>query len=111
MSDTCMCVCVSAAAMEELLCELRLFLDLLDREYLSAGVRERKMQLSNILHRVLSERGEVPECCMFNQTTEGRTSPPSGRKLLALVQDRRTSQFGDISPHSDSLMRGDTSPN
>uniref|UniRef100_A0A3Q3VJ32 PH domain-containing protein n=1 Tax=Mola mola TaxID=94237 RepID=A0A3Q3VJ32_MOLML len=37
--------------MEELVCELRLFLDLLDREYLSAGVRERKMHLSNILHR------------------------------------------------------------
>uniref|UniRef100_A0A673BAR0 Actin filament-associated protein 1 n=1 Tax=Sphaeramia orbicularis TaxID=375764 RepID=A0A673BAR0_9TELE len=39
--------------MEELVCELRLFLDLLDREYLSAGVREKKMHLSNILHRVI----------------------------------------------------------
>lgn len=50
--------------MEELVCELRLFLDLLDREYLSAGVRERKMHLSNILHRVLSEKGEIicPHC-------------------------------------------------
>lgn len=55
----CLHVCVSAAAMEELVCELRLFLDLLDREYLSAGVRERKMHLSNILHRVLSEKGEI----------------------------------------------------
>lgn len=53
------CVCVCAAAMEELVCELRLFLDLLDREYLSAGVRERKMHISNILHRVLSEKGEL----------------------------------------------------
>ncbi|KAF0038996.1 hypothetical protein F2P81_009480 [Scophthalmus maximus] len=43
-------------AMEELVCELRLFLDLLDREYLSAGVREKKMHLSNILHRVLSDK-------------------------------------------------------
>lgn len=51
---------VRVAAMEELLSELRLFLDLLDREYLSAGVRERKMHISNILHRVLSERGEAP---------------------------------------------------
>ncbi|KAM9425495.1 actin filament-associated protein 1 isoform 2-T2 [Pholidichthys leucotaenia] len=42
--------------MEELLCELRLFLDLLDREYLSAGVREKKTHLSNILHRVLSDK-------------------------------------------------------
>lgn len=57
---------VRVAAMEELLCELRLFLDLLDREYLSAGVRERKMHLSNILHRVLSERGEAPGCYTLN---------------------------------------------
>ncbi|GLD68231.1 actin filament-associated protein 1 isoform X1 [Lates japonicus] len=46
----------SSRAMEELVCELRLFLDLLDREYLSAGVREKKMHLSNILHRVLSDK-------------------------------------------------------
>uniref|UniRef100_A0A3Q0RZB2 Actin filament-associated protein 1 n=1 Tax=Amphilophus citrinellus TaxID=61819 RepID=A0A3Q0RZB2_AMPCI len=45
--------------MEELVCELRLFLDLLDREYLSAGVREKKTHLSNILHRVLSDKGEI----------------------------------------------------
>lgn len=57
--DYTLCVCVCAAAMEELVCELRLFLDLLDREYLSAGVRERKMHISNILHRVLSEKGEL----------------------------------------------------
>ena len=47
--------------MEELVCELRLFLDLLDREYLSAGVREKKIHLSNILHRVLSDKGEISE--------------------------------------------------
>ncbi|XP_029932075.1 actin filament-associated protein 1 isoform X2 [Myripristis murdjan] len=46
----------SSRAMEELVSELRLFLDLLDREYLSAGVREKKMHLSNILHRVLSDK-------------------------------------------------------
>ncbi|CAN9509826.1 unnamed protein product [Ophioblennius macclurei] len=46
----------SSRAMEELVCELRLFLDLLDREYLSAGVREKKTHLSNILHRVLSDK-------------------------------------------------------
>uniref|UniRef100_A0A3B5Q9W8 Actin filament-associated protein 1 n=1 Tax=Xiphophorus maculatus TaxID=8083 RepID=A0A3B5Q9W8_XIPMA len=37
--------------MEELVTELRLFLDLLDREYLSAGVREKKVHLSHILHQ------------------------------------------------------------
>ena len=52
-------IVVCSAAMEELVCELRLFLDLLDREYLSAGVREKKMHLSNILHRVLSDKGEA----------------------------------------------------
>uniref|UniRef100_A0A8C2DDE4 Actin filament-associated protein 1 n=1 Tax=Cyprinus carpio TaxID=7962 RepID=A0A8C2DDE4_CYPCA len=37
--------------MEELLAELRVFLELLDREYLTAGVREKKQQILNILHR------------------------------------------------------------
>ncbi|XP_077597807.1 actin filament-associated protein 1 isoform X1 [Stigmatopora nigra] len=46
----------SNGAMEELVYELRLFLDLLDREYLSAGIREKKMHLSNILNRVLSDQ-------------------------------------------------------
>ncbi|MED6253925.1 hypothetical protein ATANTOWER_008383, partial [Ataeniobius toweri] len=48
--------CVCFVAMQELVTELRLFLDLLDREYLSAGVREKKVHLSNILHRVLSDK-------------------------------------------------------
>ncbi|KAM9462236.1 actin filament-associated protein 1 isoform 5-T5 [Clarias gariepinus] len=43
-------------AMEELVAELRVFLELLDREYLSAAVREKKQQISNILHRVLSAK-------------------------------------------------------
>uniref|UniRef100_A0A3B3Z9R8 Actin filament-associated protein 1 n=1 Tax=Periophthalmus magnuspinnatus TaxID=409849 RepID=A0A3B3Z9R8_9GOBI len=42
--------------MEELVGELRLFLDLLDREYLSAGIREKKTHLSNILNRVLADK-------------------------------------------------------
>uniref|UniRef100_A0A3B4DPE2 Actin filament-associated protein 1 n=1 Tax=Pygocentrus nattereri TaxID=42514 RepID=A0A3B4DPE2_PYGNA len=42
--------------MEELVAELRVFLELLDREYLSAAVREKKQQISNILHRVLSAK-------------------------------------------------------
>lgn len=52
-------LCASSAAMEELVTELRLFLGLLDREYLSAGVREKKAHLSNILHRVLADKGGV----------------------------------------------------
>ncbi|XP_028998351.1 actin filament-associated protein 1 isoform X2 [Betta splendens] len=59
-------------AMEELVCELRLFLDLLDREYLSAGVREKKMHLSNILHRVLSEK----EPSFKSEIHSGLPAPP-----------------------------------
>lgn len=44
--------------MEELLAELRVFLELLDREYLTAGVREKKQQILNILHRVLATKGK-----------------------------------------------------
>jgi len=60
--------------MEELVCELRLFLDLLDREYLSAGVREKKTHLSNILHRVLSDKGEVSCHIMLPNFSEIHTS-------------------------------------
>ncbi|XP_039996897.1 actin filament-associated protein 1 isoform X2 [Xiphias gladius] len=59
-------------AMEELVCELRLFLDLLDREYLSAGVREKKMHLSNILHRVLSDK----EPSFKSEIHSGLPAPP-----------------------------------
>ncbi|KAK9524352.1 hypothetical protein VZT92_016755 [Zoarces viviparus] len=59
-------------AMDELVCELRLFLDLLDREYLSAGVREKKMHLSNILHRVLSDK----EPSFKSEIHSGLPAPP-----------------------------------
>ncbi|XP_072233077.1 actin filament-associated protein 1 isoform X2 [Leuresthes tenuis] len=59
-------------AMEELVCELRLFLDLLDREYLSAGVREKKTHLSNILHRVLSDK----EPSFKQEIHSGLPAPP-----------------------------------
>ncbi|XP_048827020.1 actin filament-associated protein 1 isoform X4 [Brienomyrus brachyistius] len=49
-------VLFASRAMEELVSELRLFLELLDREYLSAGVREKKLHISNILHRVLAAK-------------------------------------------------------
>ncbi|XP_077057067.1 actin filament-associated protein 1 isoform X3 [Siphateles boraxobius] len=57
-------------SMEELLAELRVFLELLDREYLTAGVREKKQQILNILHRVLATR--EPSC-----KTEIHTSLPA----------------------------------
>ncbi|XP_056111510.1 actin filament-associated protein 1 isoform X2 [Rhinichthys klamathensis goyatoka] len=57
-------------AMEELLAELRVFLELLDREYLTAGVREKKQQILNILRRVLATR--EPSC-----KTEIHTSLPA----------------------------------
>ncbi|XP_063043139.1 actin filament-associated protein 1 isoform X1 [Engraulis encrasicolus] len=41
-------------AMDELVSELRVFLDLLDMEYLSTGVREKKAHISNILNRILN---------------------------------------------------------
>ncbi|XP_059386869.1 actin filament-associated protein 1-like isoform X3 [Carassius carassius] len=57
-------------AMEELLAELRVFLELLDREYLTARVREKKQEILNILHRVLATR--EPSC-----KTEIHTSLPA----------------------------------
>ncbi|KAK7134684.1 hypothetical protein R3I93_017956 [Phoxinus phoxinus] len=60
----------ASRAMEELLAELRVFLELLDREYLTAGVREKKQQILNILHRVLATR--EPSC-----KTEIHTSLPA----------------------------------
>ncbi|EHB03677.1 Actin filament-associated protein 1 [Heterocephalus glaber] len=43
--------------MEELIVELRLFLELLDHEYLTSTVREKKAVLTNILLRIQSSRG------------------------------------------------------
>ncbi|XP_051522418.1 actin filament-associated protein 1 isoform X3 [Myxocyprinus asiaticus] len=57
-------------SMEELLAELRVFLELLDREYLTAGVREKKQQILNILLRVLATK--EPSC-----KTEIHTSLPA----------------------------------
>lgn len=46
--------------MEELIVELRLFLELLDHEYLTSTVREKKAVLTNILLRLQSSKGEFP---------------------------------------------------
>uniref|UniRef100_W5MVU0 Actin filament-associated protein 1 n=1 Tax=Lepisosteus oculatus TaxID=7918 RepID=W5MVU0_LEPOC len=53
--------------MEELVSELRIFLELLDREYLTASVREKKALISNILNRVLAEKVKISQ---FKMTTE-----------------------------------------
>ncbi|XP_028857516.1 actin filament-associated protein 1 isoform X2 [Denticeps clupeoides] len=47
-------------AMEELVSELRHFLDLLDSEYLSMAVREKKVHISNILRTILA--ATEPSC-------------------------------------------------
>ncbi|XP_051968256.1 actin filament-associated protein 1-like isoform X3 [Xyrauchen texanus] len=60
----------ASRAMEELLAELRVFLELLDREYLTAGVREKKQRILNILHKVLATK--EPSC-----KTEIHTSLPA----------------------------------
>ncbi|XP_008322086.1 actin filament-associated protein 1 isoform X2 [Cynoglossus semilaevis] len=62
----------SEKGMEELVCELRLFLDLLDREYLTAGVREKKVHLSNILNRVLADK----EPSFKSEIHSGLPAPP-----------------------------------
>uniref|UniRef100_A0A671QQH2 Actin filament-associated protein 1 n=1 Tax=Sinocyclocheilus anshuiensis TaxID=1608454 RepID=A0A671QQH2_9TELE len=61
--------------MEELLAELRVFLELLDREYLTAGVREKKQQILNILHRVLATRGK-PKPPLAAQIHTSLPAPP-----------------------------------
>lgn len=43
--------------MEELIVELRLFLELLDHEYLTSTVREKKAVITDILLRIQSSRG------------------------------------------------------
>ncbi|CAH2299743.1 Hypothetical predicted protein [Pelobates cultripes] len=60
--------------MEELIAELRLFLELLDNEYLTTAVREKKTVISNILHRILSSK----ECEMKNHVhkTDSVPAPP-----------------------------------
>jgi len=44
--------------MEELIVELRLFLELLDHEYLTSTVREKKAVITNILLRIQSSKGQ-----------------------------------------------------
>lgn len=67
--------------MEELVSELRLFLELLDREYLSAGVREKKLHISNILRRVLAAKGQSCPSLLSDPVT-----PSSAAVCVLLVK-------------------------
>ncbi|XP_047194802.1 actin filament-associated protein 1 isoform X5 [Hippoglossus stenolepis] len=94
-------VFTSSRAMEELVCELRLFLDLLDREYLSAGVREKKMHLSKILHRVLSDK----EPSFKSEIHSGLPAPPQ-MPLPAIPHPWLSSNNGPPPLPSSSLPEG-----
>ncbi|XP_018083959.1 actin filament-associated protein 1 isoform X2 [Xenopus laevis] len=61
--------------MEELIVELRLFLDLLDHEYLTTTVREKKTLISNILYRIQSARES--ELKIHNHRAEMPCSVPA----------------------------------
>ncbi|XP_027629667.1 actin filament-associated protein 1 isoform X2 [Tupaia chinensis] len=63
--------------MEELIVELRLFLELLDHEYLTSTVREKKAVITNILLRIQSSKGfEVKGHAQKQEPTSSLPAPP-----------------------------------
>nr|XP_044623824.1 actin filament-associated protein 1 isoform X6 [Equus asinus] len=67
----------SSTAMEELIVELRLFLELLDHEYLTSTVREKKAAIADILLRVQSAKGfEVKDHVQKQETPNSLPAPP-----------------------------------
>ncbi|XP_058286220.1 actin filament-associated protein 1 isoform X2 [Hylobates moloch] len=63
--------------MEELIVELRLFLELLDHEYLTSTVREKKAVITNILLRIQSSKGfDVKDHAQKQETTNSLPAPP-----------------------------------
>ncbi|XP_027692399.1 actin filament-associated protein 1 isoform X2 [Vombatus ursinus] len=63
--------------MEELIVELRLFLELLDHEYLTSTVREKKAVITNILLRIQSSKGfEVKDHVHKQEVTSSLPAPP-----------------------------------
>ncbi|XP_028594162.2 actin filament-associated protein 1 isoform X4 [Podarcis muralis] len=63
--------------MEELIVELQLFLQLLDHEYLTTTVREKKAALSNILLRIQSSKDfEIKENAQKQEVTSNLPAPP-----------------------------------
>ncbi|XP_048704915.2 actin filament-associated protein 1 isoform X3 [Caretta caretta] len=67
-----------ARAMEELIVELRLFLELLDHEYLTSTVREKKAVITNILLRIQSSKGfEIKEHVQKQEVSNSLPSLPA----------------------------------
>ncbi|XP_061443517.1 actin filament-associated protein 1 isoform X3 [Rhineura floridana] len=65
------------SAMEELIVELQLFLQLLDHEYLTTTVREKKAVLSNILLRIQSSKDfEIKENAQKQEVVNNLPAPP-----------------------------------
>uniref|UniRef100_G1P7P4 Actin filament-associated protein 1 n=1 Tax=Myotis lucifugus TaxID=59463 RepID=G1P7P4_MYOLU len=63
--------------MEELIVELRLFLELLDHEYLTSTVREKKAVIADILLRIQASRGsEVRDHAPKQETPSSLPAPP-----------------------------------
>ncbi|XP_032042583.1 actin filament-associated protein 1 isoform X5 [Aythya fuligula] len=63
--------------MEELIVELRLFLELLDHEYLTSTVREKKAVITNILLRIQSSKGfEIKEHVQKTEVANSLPAPP-----------------------------------
>ncbi|XP_044298829.1 actin filament-associated protein 1 isoform X2 [Varanus komodoensis] len=63
--------------MEELIVELQLFLQLLDHEYLTTTVREKKAVLNNILLRIQSSKDfEIKENAQKQDAASGLPAPP-----------------------------------
>ncbi|XP_072262596.1 actin filament-associated protein 1 isoform X5 [Pyxicephalus adspersus] len=63
--------------MEELIVELRLFLQLLDHEYLTTTVKEKKILISNILQRIqLSKEFELKNHVHKAETSSSVPAPP-----------------------------------
>ncbi|XP_036184063.1 actin filament-associated protein 1 isoform X1 [Myotis myotis] len=63
--------------MEELIVELRLFLELLDHEYLTSTVREKKAVIADILLRIQASRGsEVRDQAPKQETPSSLPAPP-----------------------------------
>lgn len=63
--------------MEELIVELRLFLELLDHEYLTSTVREKKAVITDILLRIQSSTGfEVKDHATKPETPSSLPAPP-----------------------------------
>ncbi|XP_072476256.1 actin filament-associated protein 1 isoform X4 [Notamacropus eugenii] len=63
--------------MEELIVELRLFLELLDHEYLTSTVREKKAVITNILLRIQSSKSfEVKDHAQKQEVTSSLPAPP-----------------------------------